>query len=143
MPILIYVQVPHAFQQRLSSDTTPTLCDTIPAFEAMKSIWNKQKVDMPNVAHVIDTGLKKLDEYRERADLVPTYVGAMSTCYVLRNSVSFLDMHLLVVNPTVKLQWFQKHCPDKLPAVKDLFLQEVCYECWCIIVVYSFLTVTL
>lgn len=73
--------VPYAFQQRLSFETTPTLCGTIPAFEAMKSVWNAQKADMPNVAHIIDVGLKKLDEYRERADLVPAYVGAMSMCY--------------------------------------------------------------
>lgn len=82
---------------------------------------------MPNVAHIIDAGLKKLDEYRERADLVPAYVGAMSTCYVLF-LILFLDMHVLVVNPALKLQWFQKHCPDKLPSIKDLFIQEVCYK---------------
>jgi hypothetical protein len=127
------VQVPHAFQQRLSSDMTPTLCDAIPAFEAMKSIWNKQKVEMPDVAHIIDAGLKKLDEYRERADLVPAYVGAMSMCNVL-SLISLFDVHLLVVNPALKLQWFQKHCPDKLPAIKDLFLQEVHYECSYIII---------
>jgi hypothetical protein len=123
------MQVPHAFQQRLSSDTTPILCDTIPAFEAMKSVWNKQKAEMPNVAHIIDAGLKKLEEYRERANLVPTYVGAMSTCYVL-SLMSFPNIYLLVVNPALKLQWYQKHCPNKLPAVKDLFLQEVRNKCW-------------
>ncbi len=75
----------------------------------MKSVWNKQKADMPNVAHVINAGFKKLDEYCERADLVPAYVGAMSMCHVLCNSIfliSYLDMHLLVVNPTLKLWWF-------------------------------------
>jgi hypothetical protein len=92
MPILTEVQVPHAFQQRLSSDKMPTLCDTISAFEAMKSIWNKQKVEMPDVSHIIDAGLEKLDEYQERIDLVPTYMGAMSTCNVL-----FL-IHFLMCN---------------------------------------------
>lgn len=47
----------------------------------MKSVWNKQKVEMPNVAYIIDAGLKKLDEYRARADLVPAYVGAMRSCF--------------------------------------------------------------
>jgi hypothetical protein len=42
---------------------TPTLCDAIPSFEAMKRVWNEQKVQMP--------------EYRSRADLVPAYVIAM------------------------------------------------------------------
>ena len=49
----------------------------------MNKVWNEQKVEMPNVAHIIDAGLKKLEEYRERVDLVPAYVGAMSMCYVL------------------------------------------------------------
>jgi hypothetical protein len=88
MLILIHIQVPHAFQQRLSSDTTPTLCDTIPAFEAMKSVWNKQKMEMPNVVSIIDCGLKKLGEYQERIGLVPVYVGAMSTCCPFPNFIS-------------------------------------------------------
>lgn len=76
---LMYMQIPHAFQQRLSSETTPKLCDAIPSFEAMKVKWTNQKAEMPNMAPIIDAGLKKLEYYRERLDLVPAYVGAMST----------------------------------------------------------------
>jgi hypothetical protein len=57
---------------------TPKLCDAIPSFEAMRTKWTNQKAEMPNMASVIDAGLKKLEYYRERLDLVPAYMGAMS-----------------------------------------------------------------
>ncbi|KAF9490016.1 hypothetical protein BDN71DRAFT_1369145, partial [Pleurotus eryngii] len=33
------LQVPHTFQQHLSGEKTPTLCDAIPAFKAMMRVW--------------------------------------------------------------------------------------------------------
>ena len=69
--------MPYAFQQHLSAETTPTLCDAIPSFEAMKNVWNELKVKMPDVAPIIDAGLSKLEEYCSRANLVLAYVIAM------------------------------------------------------------------
>ena len=43
----------------------------------MKRVWNAQKVEMPDAAPIIDARLDKLEEYCERADLVPVYVLAM------------------------------------------------------------------
>ena len=34
-------KVPHAFQQQLSYEKTPTLCDTIPSFKAMAATWEE------------------------------------------------------------------------------------------------------
>lgn len=76
--------MPHAFQQRLSAEATPTLCEALPAFESMKRVWTTQKDEMPEVASIIDAGLDKLEEYRERADLVPAFVLAMGK----RNNLS-------------------------------------------------------
>src|SRR5262245_28416962 len=125
----IRLQVPHAFQQRLSAETTPTLCDAIPAFEAMKRVWNEQKVQMPNTAPIIDAGLQKLEEYRERADLVPAFVLAMGKHHFIFLFDSLNTDELLVINPTIKLEWIRKHMPDKLDAAKQLFLREV-YSCY-------------
>lgn len=72
------MKVPHAFQQQLSYEKTPTLCDTIPSFEAMASTWEDHKIDYPEAADIINAGLDKLDIYRNRAELVPAYVLAMS-----------------------------------------------------------------
>lgn len=48
----------------------------------MKNVWMRQKVDLPQAANIIEAGLDKLGNYRERAALVPAYVLAMglSTC---------------------------------------------------------------
>jgi len=46
-------QVPHAFQQRLSSEKTPTLCDTIPSFEAMVQKWVEKQEEDPETHTII------------------------------------------------------------------------------------------
>lgn len=70
-------QVPHAFQQQLSYETTPTLCDAIPSFEAMAQVWEEQISDHPETADVIQAGLDKPDVYIDHTDMVPAYVLAM------------------------------------------------------------------
>lgn len=69
-------QVPHAFQQKLSMECVPTLQNTIPVFKAMANSWERLKEDttLPeDAADVIDAGLDKLNDYRERIDRVPIY----------------------------------------------------------------------
>ncbi|KAF8882753.1 hypothetical protein CPB84DRAFT_1634750, partial [Gymnopilus junonius] len=72
--------VPFAFQQCLSAEKTPTLCDAIPSFEAMIQAWTdyqKEFYDDPEY-DVIQKGLDKLMAYREHTELVPAYVISMS-----------------------------------------------------------------
>ncbi|KAJ7064003.1 hypothetical protein C8F01DRAFT_958642, partial [Mycena amicta] len=69
--------IPHAFQQRLSAEKTPTLAYALPAFEGMVNAWEKQKVAHPELAHIIDQGLNKLDTYQEHVQKVPAYTLAM------------------------------------------------------------------
>ncbi|KDR70908.1 hypothetical protein GALMADRAFT_75694, partial [Galerina marginata CBS 339.88] len=73
--------VPFAFQQRLSAEKTPTLCDAIPSFEAMIRTWTdqQQSYDGGPECEVIQKGLDKLAVYRERTELVPAYVISMGT----------------------------------------------------------------
>ncbi|KAF7347428.1 HAT family dimerization domain-containing protein [Mycena venus] len=99
--------VPHAFQQRLSAERTPTLGDALPAFEAMISQWEKQQVRHPETAHIVQQGIDKLESYRDRVEDVPAYVLSM------------------LINPAVKLSWFEKFRPDRVRWVKDLFLREL------------------
>ncbi|KAJ8588902.1 hypothetical protein M405DRAFT_684356, partial [Rhizopogon salebrosus TDB-379] len=72
------LNVPHAFQQKLSAEKTPTLCNAIPAFAAMMQIWNKQLHDDARLASVVQPGLDKLADYQSRTADVPAYVLAMS-----------------------------------------------------------------
>ncbi|THV03596.1 hypothetical protein K435DRAFT_650885, partial [Dendrothele bispora CBS 962.96] len=48
------LQVPHAFQERLSAEKTPTLSYALPAFEAMTSKWRKlQETSLPEYDNII------------------------------------------------------------------------------------------
>ena len=71
-------KVPPAFQQQLSYEKTPTLCDTIPSFEAMSAKWEEYQYNNPTMANIVQPGLDKLETYKEHANLVPAYVIAMS-----------------------------------------------------------------
>ncbi|KAJ7794590.1 hypothetical protein B0H13DRAFT_2171261 [Mycena leptocephala] len=57
--------VPHAFQQKLSAEKTPTLGDALPAFEAMIKAWEKQQAKYPDAIHIIQMGIDKLGAYRD------------------------------------------------------------------------------
>ncbi|KAK6981437.1 hypothetical protein R3P38DRAFT_3463793 [Favolaschia claudopus] len=63
------LSVPHAFQQRLSAETTLTLAHALPAFEAMISQWEKQQTRHPETADIVQQGIDKLDDYRERSSI--------------------------------------------------------------------------
>ncbi|TFK41471.1 hypothetical protein BDQ12DRAFT_599653, partial [Crucibulum laeve] len=57
------LSVPHAFQQKLSAEKMPTLCEALPSFQRMILVWNQLKNDMPAYSDVIDAGIQKLEDY--------------------------------------------------------------------------------
>lgn len=73
----------HAFQQILSYEKTPTLCNTLPAFKAMKQKWEEHQDDHPDTAGIVQKGLNKLADYHNHADNVPAYVLAMGNVVML------------------------------------------------------------
>lgn len=75
-------QIPHAFQQRLSDEKTPTLCNAIPAYEALARQWEKHQVQHPETREIVQKGLDKLNEYNNRMKMVPEYVLALSMSFV-------------------------------------------------------------
>ena len=74
----LLLQVPHVFQQRLSHEKTPTLCDAIPSFECLMEIWMEMQEDAPHLNEIIQGGLDKIGDYRDHIDSVPAYTLAMS-----------------------------------------------------------------
>ncbi|KAL4262028.1 Zinc finger BED domain-containing [Pleurotus pulmonarius] len=99
--------VPHAFQQKLSSEKTPTLSHAIPSFEAMRMKWMQQQTKYPHLRNIIQAGLDKLDNYQHRMELSPAYILAMA------------------VNPDVKLRWIAKNEPAKYDSAYALLLAEL------------------
>ncbi|KAK0224950.1 hypothetical protein EDD85DRAFT_778147, partial [Armillaria nabsnona] len=70
----------HAFQQILSAEKMPCISDTIPAFEAMRSTWEKLETEMPYAEDIIHASLNKLAEYCNQADDVDAYFIAICMC---------------------------------------------------------------
>ncbi|KAJ6553868.1 ribonuclease H-like domain-containing protein [Mycena sp. CBHHK59/15] len=99
--------VPHAFQQKLSAEKTPTLGHALPAFEAMISAWQKQQRAFPETADIVQKGIDKLESYRDRVQDIPVYILSM------------------LMNPAIKLRWFEKHWPERVQEIRDLFLHEL------------------
>ncbi|KAK0501117.1 hypothetical protein EDD18DRAFT_1067752 [Armillaria luteobubalina] len=77
----IVLNVPHQFQETLSAEKTPTLCDMLPAFEAVSTLWKAQRQEFPGLSCAIDAGLEKLSEYTELAHDVPAHMLAMGICH--------------------------------------------------------------
>ncbi|KAK7040966.1 hypothetical protein R3P38DRAFT_2768385 [Favolaschia claudopus] len=99
-----------AFQRilsRLSSETTPTLGHALPAFEAMISQWEKQQASHPETASIVQKGIDKLEDYRQRVEDVPAYTLSM------------------LVSPALKLAWYEKYKPAKTQWAKQLYLREI------------------
>ena len=70
-------QVPHAFQDILGAETTPTLCYAIPAYSAFIDLWKKQIEDYYQWEPIIQPGIDKLEDYQGRLNDSPAYVVAM------------------------------------------------------------------
>jgi len=69
--------VPHAFQDILGAETTPTLCYAIPAYSAFIDLWKKQIEDYYQWEPIIQPGIDKLEDYQGRLNDSPAYVVAM------------------------------------------------------------------
>jgi len=67
-----------AFQQKLSAEKTPTLCNALPAFDVMVSVWKEMQESMDELYFdIIQAGIDKLDAYHNQAELVPAYMISM------------------------------------------------------------------
>ncbi|KAH6906874.1 ribonuclease H-like domain-containing protein [Coprinopsis sp. MPI-PUGE-AT-0042] len=73
------LKVPHAFQQVLSSEKTPTLHHALPCFQAMVAKWKAMANEKPLFADIINAGIEKLEEYMEVIAEVPAYTLAICT----------------------------------------------------------------
>jgi len=123
------MKIPDAFQQKLSSEKTPTLCNTLPSFDAMVTIWKDlQDVWGEPFSDIIQEGIDKLDAYHERVELVPAYVISMSMSFSPHTYITSHFMAFIVLNPLMKL----KHIPaERHDEAKELLRTTVCQFMLC------------
>lgn len=130
---LTFLQIPHAFQQKLSAEKTPTLGNALPCFEAMARSWEALKSKQSKYASIISEGLDKLETYRLYTEEVPAYTLAMSTCSLYSHSPAMLIYLFIclfqVINPALKLDWYEEHYPKKMARAKAIFINAVCHLC--------------
>ncbi|KAJ7596347.1 hypothetical protein C8J56DRAFT_882106 [Mycena floridula] len=50
LSLRISIKVPHAFQQKLSAEKKPTLCNALPAYEAMVKVWKEMQDEIPQIS---------------------------------------------------------------------------------------------
>jgi hypothetical protein len=71
--------LPHAYQQLLSAEKTPTLCEALPAFEGLVAKLKKyQREHDLDVYGMIQAGIQKLEEYQQETDTAPAYTLSIS-----------------------------------------------------------------
>ena len=75
---IIFLKLPYAFQQYLSSERLPTLCHTVVAFHSLRTQWEKYQNKHPQFSHIIQAGVDKLENYLTKIHDVPAYVIALS-----------------------------------------------------------------
>ncbi|ESK87613.1 hat family dimerization domain-containing protein [Moniliophthora roreri MCA 2997] len=95
--------VPHAFQHFLSTDGTPCLAYTIPAFHAVINRWIRLQEEYSDFVDIIQQGINKLKKYLDRIIKVPAY---------------FLSM---LIHPNIKLDWIEQNCRYHKANILDTF----------------------
>ena len=124
--VILFVKVPHGFQQQLSQERVPSLCNAIPAYEAMRLELTTESTKHGTTAKLaILKGLNKFEEYYSRAEAVPAYTAAMSKwCSCFYSTTCSLKI-TPVLNPALKLAWIQEVFPDDYDEIKSAFIDQV------------------
>jgi hypothetical protein len=76
-------QAPHAAQQKLSSETTPSLSYAVPAFEEMIKSWESIGLHVPHCKPIVDIGLTWASKYTDQMGATHAYAVAMCQSHVL------------------------------------------------------------
>lgn len=116
-------QVPHAFQDVLGAETTPTLCYSIPAFTAFIELWTQLASERPDWEVLIQPGLDKLQDYQKQLPQTPAYVVAMGE--IIHICIFTVSNLLAGIDPGNKLSFYRDQSSAKFTWARRLFLKAV------------------
>ena len=71
------MSVPHAAQESLSSENTPTLSYSLPFYHAITDKWEHLKQNHPLLSPYIEIGIQKVKEYVNKSKSSQTYLLAV------------------------------------------------------------------
>ncbi|THU88275.1 hypothetical protein K435DRAFT_614132, partial [Dendrothele bispora CBS 962.96] len=72
-----FLSYPHAVQEILSAEQTPTLSLVLPLYEKLVEELTQAKIDLPKISHAIDATNEKIKEYINHSRKNPIYILAM------------------------------------------------------------------
>ncbi|KIK33566.1 hypothetical protein CY34DRAFT_99352, partial [Suillus luteus UH-Slu-Lm8-n1] len=102
-------QAPHAAQQKLSSESTPSLSYAVPAFEEMIKSWESIGLHVPHCKPIVDIGLTWASKYTDRMGATHAYAVAM-----------FID-------PVMRMSWMNSQWEeDRINKAKEFIVKLVC-----------------
>lgn len=73
-----FLQIPHAIQESISAEKTPTLTVALPAYEHLLTLLKGFKTLNPEIGDAVQASIEKLEEYFEKTRQTPIYAVAMS-----------------------------------------------------------------
>lgn len=79
MDIHDILEVPHAAQELLSSERTPTLSMVVPVFEELVKQFKNLQSSYPELSHYIGVAIAKIEEYMGQSRKTRIYALATST----------------------------------------------------------------
>ncbi|CDO72044.1 hypothetical protein BN946_scf184943.g79 [Trametes cinnabarina] len=101
-----FLAIPHAVQELLSAENTPTVSLVLPAYAALLEILRAAKAALPRISHGIQAAITALEEYM---------------AYTWQTRVYALAM---MINPTIKFSWISKHWkPHQVEAAREWMLE--------------------
>lgn len=83
-----FLAMPHAAQELLSGEYTPTLCQVIPAYEELLQSLRELRLakieqDEPQIGRAIAASIKKNEDYVFKAPKNHIYAIAMGKCHII------------------------------------------------------------
>lgn len=107
----------------MASETTPTLCYSLPAFNAFIQLWTDLIEENPDWETFIKAGLDKLVDYQEEFPKTPAYVVAMGKIALLFVILNYFNI-LTAIDPGNKLTFYRGD-PEEFDGAKKIFLKAV------------------
>lgn len=119
-------QIPFTFQQRLSSQRTPVLADTLPAIERLMTAWEGLVAHRPHLSRFINAGLAKLREGYDKMDCTRAYVITLGPFIAVSfpHQVTNGTFCLAALNPTVKFTHIQRHWDESYVTQAHAWVQD-------------------
>ncbi|KAG5633888.1 hypothetical protein H0H81_004579, partial [Sphagnurus paluster] len=105
-----FLEIPHAFQELVSAEQTPTLTVALPAYEQLLTMFKLFKNNSLNssITHAIDASIEKLETYLVKTRNTRVYAIA------------------LMLNLTIKLKWLEENwSPAEVNKAKNWLCQSM------------------